>query len=120
VKGNPWRDDDDDLDSISGTGPPSVTLLGHTNSRSSIVVLRVLSSHPNGMFYLVTWQKNLYHRQENSLKLVPTGKAKSASVQDTSNSLGLHDTFRHGPRSLAAEVRTESGLRDRLENVSYY
>ncbi|KIP05787.1 hypothetical protein PHLGIDRAFT_19616 [Phlebiopsis gigantea 11061_1 CR5-6] len=53
---------------------------------------------------------------DNSLRLVPASKSKSASVQDTSNSFGLHDTLAHGPRSLAAEVHTVSPIKDRLEN----
>ena len=55
--------------------------------------------------------------QESSLKLVPANKTKSASVQDTANSLGLHDTMRYGPRSLAAEIETEGNLKGRLQNV---
>ncbi|KAF8060965.1 proteasome maturation factor UMP1-domain-containing protein [Lyophyllum atratum] len=51
-----------------------------------------------------------------SHRIVPASGTKSASIQDTANSLGLHDTLRHGPRSLAAEVRTEGGLKGRLEN----
>lgn len=38
-------------------------------------------------------------------------------MKDTANSLGLHDTLQYGPRSIAAEIKTESGLRERLENV---
>ncbi|KAG6886723.1 hypothetical protein C0992_002669 [Termitomyces sp. T32_za158] len=53
---------------------------------------------------------------ESSYRIVPANANKSASVQDTANSLGLHDTLRYGPRSLAAEVQTESNLRNRLEN----
>ncbi|KAG5651816.1 hypothetical protein H0H81_007288 [Sphagnurus paluster] len=51
-----------------------------------------------------------------SYRIVPASQAKTASIQDTANSLGLHDTLRYGPRSLAAEVQTLSGLRGRLEN----
>ncbi|KAG6902996.1 hypothetical protein C0995_008569 [Termitomyces sp. Mi166 len=53
---------------------------------------------------------------EPSYRIVPANAPKSASVQDTANSLGLHDTLRYGPRSLAAEVQTESNLKSRLEN----
>ncbi|KAG5721984.1 hypothetical protein E4T56_gene18454 [Termitomyces sp. T112] len=53
---------------------------------------------------------------EPSYRIVPTDATKSASVQDTANSLGLHDTLRYGPRSLAAEVQTQSNLKTRLEN----
>jgi len=54
---------------------------------------------------------------ESSLRIVPGPSPKSASVQDTSNSLGLHDTLQYGPRSLAAEVQSAGGLKGRLENV---
>ncbi|KAJ8520338.1 hypothetical protein ONZ45_g2800 [Pleurotus djamor] len=53
---------------------------------------------------------------DSSLRLVPSQGPKSASVQDTSNSLGLHDTMQYGPRSIAAEVKTQSELKGRLEN----
>jgi len=53
---------------------------------------------------------------ESSLRIVPASVSKSASVKDTANSLGLHDTLQYGPRSLAAEVKSEGSLKDRLEN----
>jgi len=53
---------------------------------------------------------------ESSLRIVPGPLPKSASVQSTSNSLGLHDTLQYGPRSLAAEVQSAGGLKGRLEN----
>ncbi|KZT22123.1 proteasome maturation factor UMP1 [Neolentinus lepideus HHB14362 ss-1] len=53
---------------------------------------------------------------EPSLRLAPSPNAKAASVQDTSNSLGLHDTLQYGPRSIATEVKTVSPIRQRLEN----
>ncbi|KAH9486650.1 putative proteasome maturation factor ump1 [Psilocybe cubensis] len=53
---------------------------------------------------------------ESSLRIVPASSKPSASVQSTANSLGLHDTLQYGPRSLAAEVQSEGGLRSRLEN----
>jgi hypothetical protein len=34
------------------------------------------------------------------------------------NSLGLHDTLRYGPRSMANEFKSHSAIKDRLENVS--
>ncbi|KAJ7924468.1 proteasome maturation factor UMP1 [Mycena leptocephala] len=46
-----------------------------------------------------------------SFRLVPASAPKSASVKDTANSLGLHDTLRYGPRSIAAEIKTEGGLK---------
>ena len=54
---------------------------------------------------------------QDSLRIVPGREAKPATVQDTSNSFGLHDTLKYGPRSLAAEVTKTSTIRDRLENV---
>ncbi|KAJ7456434.1 proteasome maturation factor UMP1 [Mycena latifolia] len=51
-----------------------------------------------------------------SLRIVPANASKSASVKDTANSLGLHDTLQYGPRSIAAEIKTEGGLKERLEN----
>ncbi|EKM83663.1 hypothetical protein AGABI1DRAFT_16909, partial [Agaricus bisporus var. burnettii JB137-S8] len=32
------------------------------------------------------------------------------------NSLGLHDTLTYGPRSLAAEVKSTNGIKNRIEN----
>ena len=55
--------------------------------------------------------------QDPSFRIVPATAPKSASVQNTANSLGLHDTLQYGPRSLAAEVKTGNGLKERLENV---
>lgn len=48
---------------------------------------------------------------------MPASGSKVASVQDTSGSLGLHDTLSYGPRSLAAEVQSVSVVKDRLERV---
>ncbi|KAL4243909.1 Proteasome maturation factor Ump1 [Abortiporus biennis] len=53
---------------------------------------------------------------EPSLRIVPSSTPKAASVQDTSNSLGLHDTLRYGPRSLATEAQSSCTIKDRLEN----
>ncbi|KAI0726061.1 proteasome maturation factor UMP1 [Fomitopsis betulina] len=53
---------------------------------------------------------------EPSHRIVPATASKSASIRDTANSLGLHDTLRYGPRSLAAENKAKGGLRERLEN----
>ncbi|SJL05303.1 uncharacterized protein ARMOST_08669 [Armillaria ostoyae] len=44
------------------------------------------------------------------------GANKSASVQATAGTLGLHDTLQYGPRTIAAEVKTEGGLKGRLES----
>ncbi|THH11382.1 hypothetical protein EW145_g696 [Phellinidium pouzarii] len=52
----------------------------------------------------------------SSFRLVPSSSDKTASVQDTSNSLGLHDTMRYGLRSLATEARAQSELKHRLDN----
>ena len=61
---------------------------------------------------------NLISTQASALRIVPASVHKSASINDTANSLGLHDTLQYGPRSLAAEVKSEGTLKDRLENVS--
>ncbi|KZT08883.1 proteasome maturation factor UMP1 [Laetiporus sulphureus 93-53] len=53
---------------------------------------------------------------ESSHRIVPASSSKTASVQDTVNSFGLHDTLRYGPRSLSAEVTANGGTRERLEN----
>ncbi|KAF9478717.1 proteasome maturation factor UMP1 [Pholiota conissans] len=53
---------------------------------------------------------------ESSLRIVPASSGKSATIKDTANSFGLHDTLQYGPRSLAAEIQTEGNLRHRLEN----
>ncbi|KAK4055441.1 hypothetical protein OIO90_003279 [Microbotryomycetes sp. JL221] len=52
-----------------------------------------------------------------SLALVPgpSQATSSVSVADTANSLGVHDTLRHGPRSLAAELTPKHPLQSRLE-----
>ncbi|EJD04426.1 uncharacterized protein FOMMEDRAFT_107136 [Fomitiporia mediterranea MF3/22] len=51
----------------------------------------------------------------DSLRLVPSSADKTASVQDTAHHLGVHDTLRHGLRSLATEARCESALKHRLD-----
>ncbi|KAF8238428.1 proteasome maturation factor UMP1 [Tricholoma matsutake] len=51
-----------------------------------------------------------------SHRIIPGNQTKSASVQDTANSLGLHDTLQYGTRSIAAEVQSQGGLISRLEN----
>jgi hypothetical protein len=57
--------------------------------------------------------------QEPSLRLVPAKAPVKASISDTANSLGLHDTLKYGPRSLADEIKTTNPLQARLENVRY-
>ncbi len=57
---------------------------------------------------------------QESLRIVPGKGDKAATVQDTSNSFGLHDTLKYGPRSLAAEVQSTGKIRDRLENVRMF
>ncbi|KAH7916478.1 proteasome maturation factor UMP1 [Hygrophoropsis aurantiaca] len=49
-----------------------------------------------------------------SYRLVPTTLPKSASVNETANSLGLHDTLQYGPRSIATENQSRNGLQSRL------
>lgn len=56
--------------------------------------------------------------QDNTLRLVPGQKDKVASVSDTANSLGLHDTLEFGPRTISAQIKSSNDLRNRLENVS--
>ncbi|KIJ45098.1 hypothetical protein M422DRAFT_29949 [Sphaerobolus stellatus SS14] len=53
----------------------------------------------------------------SSYRVVPTQSGPSkASVADTSNQLGLHDSLRHGgPRSLATEIKGGGPLQKRLE-----
>ncbi|KAG0206276.1 D-tyrosyl-tRNA(Tyr) deacylase [Mortierella sp. GBA30] len=54
---------------------------------------------------------------ELSLRLAPSSKptsAGSASVVDTSNSYGLHDTMRFGMRQIASEVTAKHPLENRL------
>ncbi|KAF7319871.1 hypothetical protein MKEN_00770300 [Mycena kentingensis (nom. inval.)] len=51
-----------------------------------------------------------------SFRIVPASAPKTASIQDTANSLGLHDTLQYGPRTLATELKTGNGLKERLEN----
>ncbi|KAF7784523.1 hypothetical protein Agabi119p4_688 [Agaricus bisporus var. burnettii] len=53
---------------------------------------------------------------EPSLRLVPKDSEKVATISDTANSLGLHDTLTYGPRSLAAEVKSTNGIKNRIEN----
>ncbi|KAG0268036.1 hypothetical protein DFQ27_007665 [Actinomortierella ambigua] len=53
-----------------------------------------------------------------SLKLTPSTKAEStgqASVLNTSNSYGLHDTMRFGIRQISTEVSTRHPLEHRLD-----
>ena len=57
--------------------------------------------------------------QEPSLRLVPANAPVKASISDTANSLGLHDTLKYGPRTLADEIKSTNPLQTRLENVSY-
>jgi len=53
---------------------------------------------------------------DSQFRITPAPSAKSASVQDTVNSFGLHDTLQYGPRSIATEVKSKGNLRERLEN----
>ncbi|EGN92673.1 hypothetical protein SERLA73DRAFT_190673 [Serpula lacrymans var. lacrymans S7.3] len=52
---------------------------------------------------------------DSSLRIVPAAASKSASISGTAGSLGLHDTLRYGPRSIAAETRSNTALKNRLE-----
>ncbi|KAF9263119.1 proteasome maturation factor UMP1 [Marasmius fiardii PR-910] len=51
-----------------------------------------------------------------SLRLVPASAPKSTSIAQTANSLGLHDTLQYGPRTIATEIKSTDGFRNRLEN----
>jgi len=53
---------------------------------------------------------------EPSLRLVPAKAPVKASISDTANSLGLHDTLKYGPRSLVDEIKSTNPLQVRLEN----
>ena len=57
--------------------------------------------------------------QDPSLRLVPAKAPVKASVSDTANSLGLHDTLKYGPRTLAEEIKSTNPLQARLENVRH-
>ena len=57
--------------------------------------------------------------QESSLRIVPANAPVKASISDTANSLGLHDTLKYGPRSLANEIKSANPLQARLENVRH-
>jgi hypothetical protein len=54
---------------------------------------------------------------QSALRLVPAPQPKSASIADTATALGLHDALQYGPRSLAAEVLSIDGFKERLEQV---
>ncbi|ETW87673.1 hypothetical protein HETIRDRAFT_438065 [Heterobasidion irregulare TC 32-1] len=51
-----------------------------------------------------------------SYRIVPSKAPKTASVADTANSFGLHDTLRFGTRTLVAELQSHNSLQGRLEN----
>ncbi|KIO24967.1 hypothetical protein M407DRAFT_244259 [Tulasnella calospora MUT 4182] len=54
-----------------------------------------------------------------SYRLIPVAhddNTSKASVKDTANSLGTHDTLRYGQRSLADDISTGNGLQRRLDN----
>ncbi|EJU03192.1 proteasome maturation factor UMP1 [Dacryopinax primogenitus] len=55
---------------------------------------------------------------DNTYRIVPASNAGSstASLKDTANEYGLHDTMRYGMRSLAAEIKQVAPLQGRLEN----
>ncbi len=55
-----------------------------------------------------------------NLRLVPANPPAKASISDTANSLGLHDTLKYGPRNLADEIKSANPLQARLENVRLY
>ncbi|KAG8833142.1 hypothetical protein FRC17_011262 [Serendipita sp. 399] len=52
----------------------------------------------------------------NSLRIVPENDNTKATLKDTANAHGVHDTLRHGPRTLASQHNNRSALQNRLEN----
>jgi len=52
----------------------------------------------------------------NSLRIVPKKDNATANLKDTANQLGLHDTLKHGPKTLATQQNNASPLQHRLEN----
>ncbi|KAG8919432.1 hypothetical protein FRC02_001676 [Tulasnella sp. 418] len=55
---------------------------------------------------------------DSTLRIVPStqpGSSKGASVRDTANSLGTHDTLRYGQRNLESEAKAGGGLQHRLD-----
>ncbi|THH21023.1 hypothetical protein EW146_g482 [Bondarzewia mesenterica] len=58
----------------------------------------------------------LVNAEDPSYRIAPANAPKTASVSNTANSFGLHDTLRYGPRSLATEVQSQGTLKGRLEN----
>jgi hypothetical protein len=59
-----------------------------------------------------------YVVQEPSHRIVPANPPKVASIKDTANSFGLHDTLQYGPRSISTELKSGDSLKQRLESVS--
>ncbi|KZT56319.1 proteasome maturation factor UMP1 [Calocera cornea HHB12733] len=53
-----------------------------------------------------------------SFRIVPSSNpgASSASLKDTANEHGVHDTMRYGLRSLAADIKQAHPLQGRLES----
>jgi proteasome maturation protein len=51
------------------------------------------------------------------MRIVPTVAAQSASLTAKANSLGLHDTLKYGPLSIAAETKSRGGLENHLTHV---
>ncbi|KAF9283003.1 D-tyrosyl-tRNA(Tyr) deacylase [Mortierella alpina] len=86
------------------------TASASTSGRSSVTSLSsdVSSAMKNG---------DALDEGKASLRLAPSSKstsAGSASVLDTSNSYGLHDTMRFGMRQIASEVTEKHPLENRL------
>ncbi|KDQ19909.1 hypothetical protein BOTBODRAFT_183933 [Botryobasidium botryosum FD-172 SS1] len=56
----------------------------------------------------------------NKLLLAPSANdetsSSTVSVQNTANSLGVHDTFRFGTRTISTEINGKSTIQHRLEN----
>ncbi|KIM21998.1 hypothetical protein M408DRAFT_333120 [Serendipita vermifera MAFF 305830] len=52
----------------------------------------------------------------NTLRIAPANETKKATLKDTVNEHGLHDTLRYGPRTLASQHNNRSAIQNRLEN----
>ena len=91
------------------TTKPTRVRIPHTLTPFSHGLYTPSSSLPSALAYPM--------HQEPSLRLVPAKAPIKASISDTANSLGLHDTLQYGPRTLADEIKTTNPLQARLENV---
>jgi len=58
--------------------------------------------------------------ESHSLRITPSSQpdpaSKIKSVAETVNSFGVHDTFRHGPKSIEADILPKHPLENRLKH----